>query len=324
MLRILAPLLALLIAFSPAAAFADNDNEVAKAQFKEAKRLYEDEKYQPALQLFQLAWQFSGSPNARLYIGKCHLALEQYEDAYNVLQATLEDAAKTGDANYDNTRRAAAAELALIEPRVGRLLVVLAEPERTTEVTVGGKPFERLGEAIAMDTGSVEVKATSEGREAIRRPTIVAGETTNVALYFPPKPEEAGTGPTTPLAPAEAPGYTPLQVGGFIALGTGSAVLVGGGILGALAAGRFQALDGACEGQRCDDPGVADVVDTGKTFELVSYILLGVGGAGVLTGGALVLFGGEDDASIEEEGSSAALDIAPLPGGGLLQLTGRF
>ncbi len=323
MLRLLALLLALLIAFSPAAAFADDDREVAMAQFKEAKRLYDDEKYQPALKLFELAWKFSGSPNARLYIGKCHLALGQNEDAYNELRGTLDDAAKTGDPSYDNTRRAAAAELALLEPKVGLLLVVLADPGRTTEVTVGGAPFE-VGRAIAMASGQVEVKGTSDGEEAILRPTVVAGKTTSVALYFPPK-QDKSSAPTPPPPPPEAPGYTALQVGGFIAIGAGGAILVGGGILGALAAGRFQALDSACEGQRCDDPGVSDVIDSGKTFELVSYIMLGVGGAGVLTGGALVLFGGEGDSlATEEEGATAVLDVAPLPGGGLLQLTGRF
>lgn len=321
MLRLLAPLLALLIVLSPAAAFADDDREVAQAQFKEAKRLYDDEKYQPALKLFQLAWKFSGSPNARLYIGKCHLALGQNEDAYNELRGTLDDAANTGDPSYDNTRRAAAAELALLESQVGRLLVVLADPDRTTEVTVGGQPFE-VGRVVAMSTGAVEVKATSDGQEAIRTPTIVAGKTTSVALYFPPKLETSSK-PAPPPPPPEPPGYTPMQIGGFVAIGAGGAILVGGGILGALAAGRFQALDSACGGQRCDDPGVNDVIDSGKTFELVSYIMLGVGGAGVLTGGALVLFGGEG-VPTQEEGASAVLDVAPLPGGGLFQLTGRF
>jgi len=64
---------------------------------------------------------------------------------------------------------------------------------------------------------------------------------------------------------------------------------------------------------------VTGLIDGGKTLELVSYIMLGVGGASALTGGALVLFGGAPDEDV-----SAALDVAPLPGGGFLQLTARF
>ena len=316
--RLLALLLVLLIPLSPAAVFADDDREVAQAQFKEAKRLYDEERYQPALKLFELAWQFSNSPNARLYIGKCHLALEQYEQAYNELTETLSDTAETGDPKYDNTRRAAAAELALLEAKVGRILVVLADPSRETSVKVAGAPFDALGRAVAVPTGTVEVEANSRDATVTRQARVTTGKTTTVAIYFPPTAAAREVGTSVPRLRSE-PGHTGTQLGGFVAIGVGGAALVTGGILGGFAAGRFQALDSACASQPCDEPSVTGLIDGGKTLELVSYIMLGVGGASALTGGALVLFGGAPDEDV-----SAALDVAPLPGGGFLQLTARF
>ena len=79
----------------PSAAFAQST--VAVTQFKEAKKLYEEEKYEDALQLFQLAWEHSHSPNARLFIARCFKKLGKNKPAYDEFRGTLRDATERLD-----------------------------------------------------------------------------------------------------------------------------------------------------------------------------------------------------------------------------------
>ncbi|MEM6791595.1 MAG: CDC27 family protein [Myxococcota bacterium] len=333
--------IAALVLPPPGIAFADEDREVATAQFKEARRLYDDEKYRPALKLFELAWQFSKSPNARFYIGKCHLALEQYEDAYNALKGTLRDTATADTKRYEKTRRAAAADLGLLEARVGRLFLVLADEAQGADVTVGGAPWERFGEEIAVPPGEVAIEATAaDGRRFARTAEVAAGATTSVAVVFPsPAPGGSGGGPqgdggTTAANPIDT-GPTALETAGYITLGVGGAVAITGGILTALAGGRFEGLEEGCGGARCDDPtgGIADVIDESQTLETTGYVLLGVGGAALLTGGLMALLGGDGeetsrgDAAGERppRGRTVGIGAMPLIGGGAYTgFYGRF
>jgi hypothetical protein len=88
-------------------------------------------------------------------------------------------------------------------------------------------------------------------------------------------------------------------------------LVAGGAASGAAAASKFSALDSACGDQPCPDPVFNDIVDSGKTFELMAYIGLGAGAAAMITGGALLLFAGDDGS-----GADTAAGFAPLPGGG--------
>ena len=88
-------------------------------------------------------------------------------------------------------------------------------------------------------------------------------------------------------------------------------------VFGAAAASKYGSLDQVCGGERCTDPAYADVVDSGKAWELASYITLGAGAGVALIGGAFVLFGGRS-------GSSEQARLVPLPGGGLVTYQAAF
>ena len=89
-------------------------------------------------------------------------------------------------------------------------------------------------------------------------------------------------------------------------------------ITAAMAKSEYDTLDEECGGVRCTDLSYGDTVDSGETLELVSHVTLGVGIAGLVAGGLMIIFGGPSDESTSSAG------IAPLPGGALLSWGGQF
>ena len=83
-------------------------------------------------------------------------------------------------------------------------------------------------------------------------------------------------------------------------LGIGVAVIGVGGIA-LFAVGTVKAddavatLEAGCGTGPCPDESYADVIDSGKTWETVSYVGLGVGIAGVLAGTAMMIWGGPSE-----------------------------
>ncbi|MBW2455074.1 MAG: CDC27 family protein [Deltaproteobacteria bacterium] len=295
---------------------------VAKTQFVQAKKRYEKGEYEDALTLFRYAWEHSKSPNARLYIGRCLHKLGNVKEAYDEFRGALDDAAEKAatDEKYVKTRDAAAAELALMETQIGRVMVVLDDAVPEATVTLNGAPFpkDRLGAPVTVLPGQQRLVASAEGKDdVVREVNVGGGKLEAVALFFEHQ-AACPTGPTQePTGKTADQGMSTLQLIGAITLGVGVAGLGVGAATGAAASAKFGSLEQTCGDIRCTDPAYADVVDSGKTFELVSYISLGAGGGLALIGGALLLLGG-DEAPTEGAG------LVPLPGGGLLTYRAAF
>jgi hypothetical protein len=75
-------------------------------------------------------------------------------------------------------------------------------------------------------------------------------------------------------------------------LGVGVAGLGLFAIGGAQGNSKFATLEKECGTTRCTDPKYADVVDSGKTLDLVANIGLGIGVAGIVAGTIMVVVGG--------------------------------
>lgn len=318
-----------LIAWSPALVHA------AKApgaeQFQQGRKLYKEGRFDQALPLFRQALAASGSPNARLYVARTLRELGNVTEAYREMKATLDDArakAET-DPKYVKTRDSAAAEIALLEPEVGKLVVVVAGAGDDVVLTVDGEPAE-VGRPIVVSPGERVVVAKAPGQApAEQQVTVAGGETATVALTFPQAPTGGsapggGTpsgGPPTVGDGADEPdpgSGGAVRIAGFVVAGLGVASMVVFGVTAAMAKSDFDTLNEECGGVRCTDPAYADTVDSGKAMELASHVTLGVGLAGMVAGGLMIAFGGPD------ESTETTADVAPLPGGGLLTVRGRF
>jgi hypothetical protein len=300
----------------------------AAESFKDAQKQYDEKSYDDALASARAALDATGSPNARLYVARSLRELGRLDQAYTEMQRTVKDATALAEKEkkYEPTRDAAAAELALLERRVGKVVVALVDAPPGAQVTLNGKELEayRIGIPIAVNPGDVVLEANAEGAAPVQRQIrIAAGETQTVTLVFKAEATGAGAGkppPTTTLPPdTAAPRHGGgLRTAGFVVAGVGVAGLAVFAVTGSMANSKFSQLESECGSKRCSDPKYADTVDSGKRYETIANVGLAVGAVGLLAGGAMILFGGP---SVEKTGTAS---VGVTPGGFTLDYARRF
>ncbi len=287
----------------PEAARADEAAEAAKA-FDQGRKLWEAKDPAGALPHFQKAVAQSGSPNARLYVARCLRDTGKLAEAYDEMARTVRDATKLaeGDQRYAQTRDTAAAELALLEPKVGKLVITLDSTLAGATITVDGKPVDPalLGKPFTVPPQTLRIVATgADGTTTEATPTVAAGSTQSITLARTAsgKPAEGKPAPIAPPPPAADEG------GGFgVVRGVGIGVLaVGIGGFVAFAVGTVQAdeqyatLEDECGAGPCRGAKYDDIISDGKASETIAYVGLGVGVAGVVAGTLMMIFGGPEE-----------------------------
>jgi hypothetical protein len=301
---------------APAAAGAPVDDGAIKAKFANALKLHKMGKFDEALPIFRELVQVTQSPNARLYVGLCLEQLGKNAEAYKEMAQTVKDVGQHADPKYDQTREAAQAELAVLNVRVGKLVVTLPETPPGLVVNVDGTPIaERdIGASMVLEPGGHRVEASATGLAPVaRQVTVEGGETRTVTIAFA-KPEPVAAKPApAPEAPSSHAG---LRLAGFTAAGVGGAGLVMFAVTGVMAKGKYNSLKSACGDRPCSDPKYSGDIDSGKTLQTVANVGLIIGVVGVVGGGALVYFGSRKDAP--------RATAAPLPGGGFVSYAASF
>jgi hypothetical protein len=288
----------------------------ATQAFSLGRDRWEAKDYQEALPLFRQALAATGSPNARFYVARCLRDLGQLVEAYDEMSRTVRDARELAvdEERYAATRDAAAAELALLEGTIGKLVVALDASLEGASVTVNGAPLpaERVGGLVAVLPGTVVVSAiASDGTQVERTEAIGAGMTKTVALSA----RAALTPEAAPIAPAPEEGDHGGGFGAMRAVGIGVLVVGVGGFVtfavgSVIADDKLATLEGSCGAGPCTDPSFDAVIDEGKTAEIIAGIGLGVGIAGLVAGAALIIFGGGDES--DQVGVRGAADGVAL------------
>ncbi|MBW2524050.1 MAG: hypothetical protein JRI23_07740 [Deltaproteobacteria bacterium] len=317
---------ALVASFVAVPSVAVAEGSPGAAEFKKGRQLYKKGAYDEALEQFRAALEASGSPNARLYVARALREVGDITESYREMKETLDDARERAesDPKYVKTRDSAAAELALLEPQVAKLVVAVAGADGAVELTVDGKPAA-VGKPIVLEPGDRMVVARAPGMVAAEQQvTVIGGETKTATLTLvaatgdePPTDGEPAPGQPDQPEPDEPSGGA-VRIAGFVVAGVGVASMVVFAITAAQAKSDFDTLNEECGGVRCTDPSYADTVDSGETMELVSHVTLGIGLAGIVAGSLMIIFGGPD------EPAESTAGFAPLPGGGLLTWGGRF
>jgi len=324
----------------------------AKTLYAEAQRLYKYGKVEPALAKFRQAYELSSSPNAQLGIGRCLKDLGRNAEAYEQLQAAQREATErsASDESYIQTRDAAASLIAILDPKVGKLVIALtgASGEAVT-VRIGDQRVEpeKIGVPIPLEPQkAIVVSATAPDKlPAEHTVEIRAGRTITVSL------ELKGNGPQQPADNASTSAASksvsdgkpsalgPLRIAGIVVaavLGAGGAVTFG--VTGSIASKRESELQDA----GCPSCNVSyqDKLDNGKTMQTVANVGLGIGIAGLVGGTLMIIFGGpsaEPDASPAKGGSApdktepapdksdgAGPAVSVSPQGGTVGYTWRF
>jgi hypothetical protein len=300
---------------APSAAATGAAPKPAEALFSAALQRFDAKDYAGALPLFREALNMSHSPNARLYVGLCLSGLGQYPEAYLELETTVRETADRAsqDAKYGETREAAMRELALLERRVGKVVVKITEQVVGGFVTLNGVVIEpdKLGLAIPVTPGSVVVSSSAADRPGERKDDqVAAGEVRVITLSYglpsgqtpPSRPiaAHAGTPPaapsTAPLAaasdaPAEQTGGG-VRTAGFVVAGLGVASMVAFGISAAVGSSKYSTLEDACGSARCTDPSYSDVVAAGRKAQTAANVTLAVGLTALAGGALMIIFGG--------------------------------
>jgi hypothetical protein len=304
----------------PAAAGAASgpiDDGAIKAKFANALRLHKAGKFDEALPIFRELVQVTQSPNARLYVGLCLEQLGKNAEAYKEMAQTVKDATAHADPKYDQTREAAQAELAVLNVRVGKLVVTLPETPPGLVVNVDGAPIaERdIGASMVLEPGGHRVEATATGQTPVTREvTLEGGETRTVTIAFS-KPEPVAA-PKPHPAPEPPASRATMRLAAFSAVGVGGAGLAMFAVTGVMAKGKYNSLKSACGDRPCTDPKYSGDIDSGKTLQTVANVGLVIGVAGLVGGGALFYFGSKKDAP--------RASATPLPGGGYMSYAGSF
>ncbi len=303
---------------SPSALAAPPKPPTAAAQraFNEGQKLYDKGRHEDALARFRNAHAATNSPNARLMVARCLLALGKTLEAYEELTATRTEAATLAETQpkYEAARDSASTELAALDPKVGRVVVALSNPEGA-RVTLNGTalPTERLGVAIAVLPGKVVVEVEpAKGAKMQREETVAGGQTKTIIVG--PGAEKPRTEATKPV-PEETGS---VRIAGFVVAGLGVVGLGVFGVTTGLAQDKYDGLVDRCGGKRCTDTRDAGVVDEGKRLEKVSVGALVGGVAGVAVGALMIALGGPRVAKKAE----ARIEVGP--GGAFVRVGGSF
>jgi hypothetical protein len=318
MRRLIALALFVALVFLPFTSHAGGEGKAALEAFKAAQSKYEDKDYAGALEAAKKAVELSGSPNARLYVARSLRELGRIPEAHAEMERTLKEArdlADQKDAKYEATRDAAAAELALLDQKVGKIIVALADAPPDTSVTLNGTPLPaaKVGKPFAMAPGKISVRAQPPGGAVVEKSVeLGAGQTETVTLVLGDNPSAEPDEPVVPVAPAAVDEKPKTKGGGlrtigFITAGVGVAGIAVFAIAGSMSNSKFDEVESGCGSKRCSDPKYGDTIDSGKRLETIANVGLVVGGVGLLAGGAMILFGGP---SAEKTGS-ASVDVRP-------------
>lgn len=287
-------------------------DDVAKAKFAAALKLYNASQPELALALFRELVGVTGSPNARLYVALCLEQLGRNVDAYNELTRTAKEASLRPESKYDRTREAAVAEMGALDARVGKLVVTLPDTPPGYAVSIDGRTLDEreVGVSVVLEPGTHRVEATAPGRApAARGVRVDGGETRTMTLAFGTS-EAARTG-------VDRSSATPfVRIAGYGLAGAAVVGLSMFAIGGIAASSKYGSLEDACGDSRCTDPKYQSDIDAGKAFQAVANVGLAIGVIGGIAGATLLLAGPKSDAQ--------TLAAGTRPGGGYMNYRLRF
>jgi hypothetical protein len=291
--RPLAALLTLLAVESGASA---QPADATKQRYALAKKHYDAGEYAQAYEEFRALADEIKSPNAELYVARCLRAMGRLPEAYEAMASALRNAnAKlVAEPRYLETRDVAAAQLAELEPLVGKLVVAVVDRPPELVVEINGAPLQpnRVGVPVAAAVGSAVVHVRAPGKQDVERTVAVrGGEVTTVTVALEPAlPEPPAVSPPRE-AVARPSGLGGVRIGGIVTLGLGTAGMATFGVLAAMANHRYATLYAECHGMACREPALQGDIDGGRKLDIGANIALGVGVAGLAAGTAMVVFG---------------------------------
>jgi len=315
-LRVALSLLCTCVWLWTAGARADEAADKAEAErlFKAGVSLQKAEDFNAAIAAFESSLRLHPTKSALFNLANCLQAIHRYPEALSTLESL--------EREYGGE---------LVEPMKGRVAIQRAELENLTasltievepagaEVRVDGKPVgtSPLEGPLRLTLGDHAIEVALAGYATEHRNVNLAPRE-NAAQSFQLGPE-APAPPAKPLAPAASPPPSPVpapspmadggttqaddgssgRLAGWVLLGTGGALLVGGTATGLYALSLDGKLEDDCWEEHCHTSKRSDVNQLDHAV-LATNVMLGLGVASAAVG-ALLLLTNDADASAEPE-----------------------
>lgn len=309
---------AMLASSLPRVAHAE-DKAAALDLFTAAKKDMDAQNYAEACRKLELAHNYDKSLDGIvLNLATCYQRQGKWASAWGRFKDSLARAEKAG-----NEARIAAARagIADTEPRISRVTLKVSAAVPGIEIRRDDKVIDpnEIGIAVPIDPGEHTITAGALGYKTWSTKLTIAATAESRTIEVPPLAAESKTSAKANAGDATS---TSSPVAGYIALGTGIA-LVGAGI-GAhfVARSAYDDYKSGCAEQTtptCEDAAARSKV---QTWQAVSFI---AGGAGLVAAGIGVVLIVTSKSSAEPRATSSIV-ASPMVGGtgtGLV-LTGHF
>ena len=267
------------------------DKAQAKRKYKLGKTAFDGGKFEDALKHFSASYDVVASPNSHLMVARAMIKLGRKLEGYRELDAVIleAEAARKINAKYGKTAEAARAEKTELEKSLAFLTI-----DMSASATVAGKDVAtaQWGQPIPLLPGDYDVVLrTKAGGETSKKLTLKPGEKVTVSpdppkAVAPVQMTRTEDGKVVAIAPPE-PGvrYGTLA---WISGGVGVAGLAAFTVFGLVNNAKYDDIKSECTGNRCPER-MADNAETGRTYQTLANVGLGVGIVGIGTAAVLWL-----------------------------------
>lgn len=279
----------------PAAPASEGDaspavNEQARKHFSAGVALLQDpdgEKVEEAYREFKTAYEMSGSPKVLGNMGLCAMRLErdgEAIDAYSHYLREVKDIDPEERAQIVRdleTLTVGVARLTIEVNKPGVRIVDVRYPVRGERITNVYGPVNGKIE-IGVRPGHHVITARLPGNEDAtwELEAYAGGRDKNSFTLHEPPPRVAAAAPVSAGSERSSS-----NVGPWLVVGTGAAMLVGGAVTGAVALGKTSDISDACPSNTCPKSFDLDGARSdAKTFVRITDVLL-IGGGIVTAGG---------------------------------------
>ena len=277
-------LVSLALLLASAAGVAQDPRGLAQARYAAGVAHFDAGRHEDALRELDSSLDAVSSPNTRLMIARTLLALERPADAAYAYELTVAEARDLAirQPRYAPTADAAAAELASLRPRLGRLRIQLAPEDARATLDGAVLAAAAIDTGLWVEPGDHEVRAQAEGfADARREVHLDAGDEADVSLTL------------TALTPDVIIQHPHRRLG--IALGVIGVATLGAAVVTLVLAGaQHRDLQAQCDGA-CPEALQSDVT-RGQRLARTGYTLSAVGALTLGSGLVLALLPGPQSA----------------------------
>ena len=296
----------------PLVAHAD-DKAKAIELFDEGQKQMKAGNFERACDAFRESHALKPDSGTRGSLARCYEKLGKIASAWK-LWVDLTTTAP------ERLRPDAAANAAKLEPRLPRYVIKTSTASTSKfQLAIDGLEVTWTADtAVPIDPGPHVFEATATGHVPFRREvTSVEGKTEEIVVQLGPEPKLVDP-PPAPVIVEPTPSSSTGRKVGIALIGVGGALVIGGGVLGVIAKGRYDDAEDICGGDidACDPARTGDAqdkVDSARSAATLSTVSFIAGGAALV--GGVILF-------VRSPKSKPRVSLVPTGNG--VAITGGF